>query len=94
MSVTVCRMYSYEIRDSLDKVFFKLAKKDKALLKIIDRKIIEIIREPDHYKNLRKPLQHLKRVHIGKSHVLCFSVDENRKVVLFEKFGHHDKIYL
>ncbi len=87
-------MYSYEIRDSLDKVFFKLAKKDRVLFKMIEKKIGEIICNPSHYKNLRKPLQYLKRVHIGKSHVLCFSVDESRKVVIFEKFAHHDKVYL
>ena len=87
-------MYSFRVRDSLDKIFFKLARKDGVTMKIIDRKIKEIVLNPNHYKNLRKPLQHLKRVHIGKSYVLCFSVDEVRKVVMFEKFGHHDKIYL
>jgi len=87
-------MYSYEVRDSLDKMFFKLVRKDRLMMKIIERKIGEIVLNPNRYKNLRKPLQHLKRVHIGKSFVLCFSVDENRKVVVFEKFGHHDKIYL
>jgi len=87
-------MYSFEVKESLDKIFFKLAKRDKKMLKIIDSKIGEIVLNPNHYKNLRKPLQHLKRVHIGKSHVLCFSVDEIRKVVKFEDFDHHDRIYL
>jgi len=87
-------MYSYEVSEGLDKIFFKFAKKDKMLMKIIDRKILEIVLNPNHYKNLRRPLQHLKRVHIGKSYVLCFSVDEVRKVVVFEVFGHHDRIYL
>jgi len=86
-------MYGYELRKSVEKIFFKLVKKDRVLFNIIERKIGEIVLNPNHYKNLRKPLQYLKRVHIGKSHVLCFSVDENRKVVVFEKFGHHDKIY-
>ena len=87
-------MYSYEITKSVERLFFKLVKKDRLMMKIIERKIGEIVLNPNHYKNLRKPLQHLKRVHIGKSYVLCFIVDENRKVVVFEKFGHHDKIYL
>ena len=87
-------MYSFEVKNSLDKIFIKLAKRDRAMMKIIERKIGEIVLNLNHYKNLRKPLQHLKRVHIGKSHVLCFSVDENKKVVIFEEFNHHDKIYL
>ena len=86
-------MYDYDITKSVEKIFFKLVKRDKKMLNIIERKIEEIILNPNHYKNLKKPLQHLKRVHIGKSYVLCFVVDEIRKVVVFEKFGHHDGIY-
>lgn len=87
-------MYSFEVRGSLDKIFLKLARKDLNMMKIIERKIQEIVLNPNHYKNLRRPLSHLKRVHIGKSHVLCFSVDEVKKIVVFEDFDHHDKIYL
>jgi len=60
---------------------------------IIEEKIKEIIKNPHHYKNLRKPLQHLKRVHVDKSFVLAFSVDEERKVVIIEDYDHHDNIY-
>ena len=60
---------------------------------IIENKINEVIKNPNHYKNLRKPLQNFKRVHIDKSFVLVFSVDENKKLVIFEDFDHHDNIY-
>ena len=30
------------------------------------------LNNPQHYKNLRKPLQHLKRIHVDKSFVLTF----------------------
>ena len=86
-------MYSYEIRESLEKKFHKLSKKDVTLLKIVEKKIPEILRNPHHYKNLRSPLQNLKRVHIGKSYVLLFSVDEKKKIVIFEGFDHHNKVY-
>ena len=86
-------MYSYELRKSVEKIFFKLSKKNPKQLYIIENKINEIIQNPQHYKNLRAPLQHLKRAHIDKSFVLVFSVDEKRKVVIFEDFEHHDKIY-
>ena len=86
-------MYSFRVKDSLDKIFLKLVKRDGVMMKIIDRKIGEIVLNSNHYKNLRKPLSHLKRVYIGKSHVLCFSVDEIRKVVVFEGLDHHDRIY-
>lgn len=56
------------------------------------RKVEEIVENPHRYKNLRKPLQHLKRVHFG-SYVLVFSVDENARRVILEDYRHHDDIY-
>ncbi|MDP3882133.1 MAG: hypothetical protein Q8Q31_04635 [Nanoarchaeota archaeon] len=86
-------MYSIKIKPSLDEKFIKLSKKDKKQMEIISRKIDEIIQNPQHYKNLRAPLQHLKRVHIGKSFVLVFSVDESTKTITLEDYDHHDVIY-
>ena len=86
-------MYSYELRKTVEKIFFKLAKRNPKELAIIEAKIKEIAQNPQRYKNLRRPLQHLKRVHIDKSFVLTFSVDENKKLVVIEGYDHHDKIY-
>lgn len=87
-------MYTYEFRKSVEKEFFKLAKKNPKQLVIIEKKIQEIIKNPQHYKNLKRPLQHLKRVHVGSSFVLTFSVNENYKKVIIESYDHHDKVYL
>ncbi len=87
-------MYSLSIRPSLDEKLKKLAKKDKNRLEIIMKKADDIVVDPAHYKNLRKPLAHLKRVHINSHFVLTFSVDEKTKTVILEDFDHHDKIYL
>lgn len=86
-------MYKYDVRKSLEKIFLKLAKKNPQQLLIIEKKMNEIVHNPHHYKNLRAPLQNLKRVHIDTSFVLVFSVDEAKKIVIFEDFDHHDKIY-
>lgn len=88
-------MYTYELRASLEKDFRKLAKKNKAQLTIISKKIREIVSCDDasHYKNLKKPLQHLKRVHIDTLFVLVFSVNESLRYIIFEDFDHHDRIY-
>lgn len=86
-------MYDCELRKSVEKIFFKLAKKNPEQLEIIHKKIEEIRSNPQHYKNLRRPLQHLKRVRIDKSFVLVFSVDESRKTVVIEDYDHHDNIY-
>jgi len=86
-------MYSYELRKSVEKLFLKLAKRNPKQLLIIEKKIKEILESPGHYKNLRRSLQHLKRVHVDKSFVILFSVDELRKTVIIEDFDHHDNIY-
>jgi len=85
--------YEYEFRETVEKTLKKLAKKNPKQLLIIEKKIEEIIENPHHYKNLRNPLQHLKRVHIDRSFVLVFSVDEITKTIIFEDYDHHDNIY-
>ena len=84
--------YQYEFRESVEKILQKLAKKNPKQLLIIEKKIEGIIENPQHYKNLRSPLQHWKRVHIDRSFVLVFSVDETTKTIIFEDYDHHDNI--
>jgi YafQ family addiction module toxin component len=86
-------MYDYQLRKSVETIFFKLAKKKKKQLEIIFKKIEEIRENPHRYKNLHSPLQHLKRVHIDKSFVLVFSIDEINKIITIEDYEHHDAIY-
>lgn len=86
-------MYYIDIKPGLDKILEKLARKDKKKYDIILKKISEIVQEPHRYKNLKKPLQHLKRVHIDTNFVLTFSIDEESKTVTFVDFDHHDNIY-
>ena len=86
-------MYSLEIKPELDKKLAKLFKKNRKQYEIIMKKAQEIIQSPQHYKNLRTPLEFLKEVHIDKHFVLTFSVDENRKTVTLEDYDHHDKIF-
>ena len=86
-------MYSLLIRPELDKKLSKLIKKNRKQYEIIMKKAGEIILNPQHYKNLRAPLQHWKEVHIDKHFVLTFSVDENTKTVTLEDYDHHDKIF-
>lgn len=86
-------MYRYEVRPNLQKIMKKLFKKDPETRERIIKKIDEIINsDVEHYKNLRKPLQHLKRVHIGEK-VLVFSFDKTNKIISFENFEHHDMVY-
>ena len=86
-------MYLLDIKPELDEKFNKLIKKNKKQYEIIMKKVEKILENPNHYKNLRTPLQNWKRVHIDNNFVLAFSVDENTKTVILEDYDHHDKIY-
>ena len=86
-------MYFLDIKPELDKKLAKLYMRNRVQYDIIMKKAEEIIQNPQHYKNLRAPLQHLKEVHINKHFVLTFSVDENSKTVTLEDFEHHDDIF-
>jgi len=76
-------VHSLEIKEGVDKIFSKLAKKNKKQLTIINSKIQRILDDPYHFKPLRAPMQNKRRVHIDKSFVLVYEVDEDRKTVTF-----------
>jgi len=86
-------MYNLEIREEVDKVFQKLAKKDRVSLKYINKKILEIKENPYHFKPLKNPLQNYRRVHIG-NFVLIYSINEQTKTIIVERYKHHDEAYL
>ena len=86
--------YELKHRESVDKKFAKIAKRDPDLLKAIAKKVDQILEYPYHFKPLRKPLQNKRRVHVGKSFVLIYSIIEADKEVWIEDFDHHDNVYL
>jgi len=86
-------MHALKVKPELDKLFAKLAARNPKQLSIINKKVDEIRADPSRYKNLRAPLNSWKRVHIDKSFVLCFSVDDATNTVTLEDYDHHDNIY-
>ena len=89
--------FSFDIAENLELKIKKLVKKDKKRADIVHRKIQEIINQDinsiNHYKNLKHDFAVFKRVHIDKSFVLVFRVDEKKECIVFEDLDHHDNIY-
>lgn len=89
--------FSFQLSDEVKEKIRVLAKKDKKVTEIINKKIRQIIESDEetieHYKNLRHGLKEYKRVHIAKSFVLLFKVFKKEKFILFDKFDHHDNVY-
>jgi YafQ family addiction module toxin component len=85
--------YRFEIKPKLEKKLKKTENKDPVMFKVARDEIEEIIKNPHHYKPLRYNLKGLRRVHLRKSFVLIFEIDEEEKMVRFLDLGHHDEIY-
>jgi YafQ family addiction module toxin component len=70
----------------------KLQKKDRPRLERLLKKMDEILENPHHYKQLGNVFKGSQRVHLDPF-VLTFEVNEERKIVRFLDFDHHDRIY-
>lgn len=62
------------------------------LLKI--KQIAKIIEDnSNHCKNLKKPLQNFKRVHVNNGFVLIFQIDKKNKTMIIVDYEHHNNVY-
>ena len=86
-------MYHAEIKPSCQRDIEKLCKKNPVLREALEKKMNEIVQTPYHYKPLQYGLAGERRVHIMKSFVLKFEINEAAKLVAFIFFGHHDDAY-
>ena len=82
--------YTVEFSFQFEKSMKKLKKKDKTLFNQIQKKLIEIVQNPEHFKSLRNVLAGYRRIHFG-SFVLVYKIDGN--VVKIISLDHHDKAY-
>ncbi len=85
--------YNLCISEELNKKFDKLSKKNKKQLEIINKKVQQILENPYHFKPLRGDMYGSRRVHIDKSFVLIYEIDEINKIVKLLDYDHHDNIY-
>ena len=85
--------YRLSIEAALQKKLHKLLRRNPGAYRAVLKKSLEIRQNPQHYKNLRGRMKALKCVHIDRSFVLLFSVDENLKTVPLEDLEHHNQVY-
>ncbi len=78
-------MYSLQVVLKVDRIFRKLRKKDSAQFEALSKKVNEILEDPEQFKPLRSPMQHMHRVHVG-SFVLVYDIDETKKVVTIRRY--------
>lgn len=85
--------YNLQVRKHVDRLFVKMAKRDRHNLEIIYKKLYEVCDNPKKFKPLSAPMKHLRRVHVLKSFVITYSIDESTHSVWIEDFAHHDEVY-
>jgi YafQ family addiction module toxin component len=85
--------YNLEINQSCKEEIQKYCKKNHILETTIKKKVSEIIENPQRFKPLRYGLSGERRVHIMKSFVFKYKIDEQRKTVILCFFGYHDEAY-
>ena len=84
--------YTLEISEHLDKIFSKLSKKDRLQFEILNRKIKEILENPQIGESLTGNMAGQKSVHI-RNFVLVYEILENAKIVRLLDYDHHDVVY-
>lgn len=86
-------MYTSQYSVKITEKLAQLKKKDARHYEIVSKKMDWILANPEHrYKDLHYSMKGIKRVHIGHF-VLTFKVDTVKKIVSFEDYDNHDKIY-
>ncbi len=85
-------MYEYDIEDDLKRTLRKLYKKNRHTYERIMNKMQDILENPHRYKHLGHDKKGECRVHLS-SYVLTFEINENKRLVMFLDYDHHDNIY-
>lgn len=86
-------VYELEIKEHVKAIFDKLEKRDMIQIIIVRKKLKQILENPYRFKPLGASMQGLRRVHIYKSFVLTYSINESKKIMTIEDYAHHDDVY-
>ena len=83
-------VYQIEFSVQFERSMKKLKKKDKVLFEQIQKKLIDLVQNPDHYKPLKNILAGYRRIHFG-SFVLIYKIGGD--IVRIISLDHHDQSY-
>jgi YafQ family addiction module toxin component len=83
-------VYQIEFSAQFEKSMKKLKKKDNVLFEQIQKKMIDLVQNPDHYKPLKNILAGYRRIHFG-SFVLIYKIEGDTVRII--SLDHHDQSY-
>jgi len=85
--------YELVIPEHLDKIFFKISRKDKLQFEIIKRKLREILENPYIGEPLKGNMAGERSVH-ARHFCIIYEIIESEKIVKILDYDHHDKVYV
>ena len=85
---------TYEIvpDPKVDAILRKMWQKDSARFSQIEKKLLELGKNPEIGKPLKKPLKGFWRLPIGHV-VLIYKIDKKDQKIILVDYAHHDEIY-
>jgi mRNA-degrading endonuclease RelE of RelBE toxin-antitoxin system len=85
--------YELKVSEECKPEIKRLCSKNKPFQEALDKKILQILENPYHFKPLKYPMHGRRRVHVFKSFVLSFEILEAEKRVNLLSLDHHDDAY-
>jgi addiction module RelE/StbE family toxin len=85
-------MYTIVPNPDVESTFRKMGKKDAARFEQLIKKLGELGKNPEIGKPLRRPMQGLRRLHIGH-YVLTYKFEKKKGLIMLVDFSHHDDVY-
>ncbi len=76
----------------VDAAFRKMWQKDSVRFGQIEKKLIELEKNPEIGKPLKKPLRGLWRLHIGH-YVLIEKIERKNQKITLVNYAHNDEVY-
>ena len=84
--------YSVTPTPEVENLFRKMRRKDFARFEQLAKKLRELGENPEIGKPLRRPMQGLRRLHIGH-YVLTYKLDKKNEEIILVDYSHHDEVY-
>ncbi len=82
--------YELLLSNNARKKLEKLREKDSGQYRHVQKKVEQILKNPDHFKPLSGDMHGARRVHIG-DYVLIYYFENNQ--IIIQDYDHHDRVY-
>jgi len=84
--------YTVVPNTDVEATFRKMGKKDSVRFEQLLKKLRELGENPEIGIPLRRPMQGLRRLHIGH-YVLTYKMDKKKMQITLVDYSHHDDVY-